>query len=68
MPEAARVGDPIAHSAALGGLIAGAVIGGLVAVAIVGTGGLAAVAPTHFLVRPARQRRQQFDLGARSRR
>lgn len=35
MPEAARLQDPIAHSAALGGLIAGAIIGGLVATAIV---------------------------------
>lgn len=45
--EAARLGDPIAHTNALSGLIAGAVTGVVLAaavVAVVGTGGVAAVA------------------------
>ncbi|MGZ9708608.1 PAAR domain-containing protein [Pseudomonas sp. GNP013] len=44
---AARVDDPIEHSSALGGLLAGLAIGAgavLVGIAIVGTGGLGAVA------------------------
>jgi len=47
MTEAARQGDPIAHTHALNGLLAGLAIGATVAligVAVVGTGGLAAVA------------------------
>lgn len=44
MPEAARLDDPITHSSALSGLIAGAIIGGGLAILTVGTGGLAAVA------------------------
>ncbi|MDM5176220.1 DUF6531 domain-containing protein [Massilia sp. DJPM01] len=41
---AGRVDDPIAHSHAMGGLIAGLVIGALVGAAIIATGGLALVA------------------------
>lgn len=44
---AARLGDPIQHSSAMGGLMAGLLIGAAVAVgavAVVGTGGLAAAA------------------------
>jgi hypothetical protein len=44
---AARVDDPIEHSSALGGLLAGLAIGAgavLVGIAVVGTGGLGAVA------------------------
>ncbi|MGF6110209.1 hypothetical protein QFZ85_001745 [Pseudomonas frederiksbergensis] len=44
---AARLDDPIEHSSALGGLLAGLAIGAgavLVGIAIVGTGGLGAVA------------------------
>ena len=37
MPEAARLHDPIEHSRALGGLVAGAVIGGAVATLVVVT-------------------------------
>lgn len=47
MSAAARVGDPIEHSSALGGLLAGLAIGAgavLVGIAVVGTGGLGAVA------------------------
>jgi|GEM_PF-1580480 len=47
MTAAARLGDSIAHSAAMGGLLAGLLIGAAVAVAavaIIGTGGLAAAA------------------------
>lgn len=44
MSDAARVGDPIEHSAALTGLLAGLAIGAVGAALIVGTGGLAAVA------------------------
>jgi len=46
MSEGGRVGDPIAHSSALGGLLTGLAVGAAVAigvVAIVGSGGLAAV-------------------------
>lgn len=39
LANAARIHDPISHSSALMGLLAGAVIGALVAVAVVGTGG-----------------------------
>ena len=41
---AARVGDPIAHSNAMTGLLIGAALGAALAVATVATGGLAAVA------------------------
>jgi RHS repeat-associated protein len=41
---AARIGDPVAHTAAMPGLLAGAVLGAALAVAVVATGGLAAVA------------------------
>ncbi len=44
MSQAARVDDPIEHSAALTGLLAGLAIGAIGAALIVGTGGLAAVA------------------------
>ncbi|MFJ4353985.1 PAAR domain-containing protein [Pseudomonas sp. NPDC089428] len=44
MSEAARVGDPIEHTAALGGLLAGLAVGAVASALIVGTGGLAAVA------------------------
>ncbi|MFZ4860537.1 MAG: PAAR domain-containing protein, partial [Desulfuromonadaceae bacterium] len=47
MTAAARLGDSIAHSAAMGGLLAGLLIGAAVAVAVVaiiGTGGLVAAA------------------------
>lgn len=44
MTQAARVGDPIEHSAALTGLIAGLAIGAVASALIVGTGGLAAIA------------------------
>ncbi|WP_207553739.1 PAAR domain-containing protein, partial [Teichococcus deserti] len=47
MPEAARLTDPINHSSAMAGLLAGVVAGVVIAaaaVAIVGTGGVAAVA------------------------
>jgi len=47
MSGAARVGDPIAHTSALNGLLTGLAIGGglaLTGVLIAGTGGLAAVA------------------------
>jgi uncharacterized Zn-binding protein involved in type VI secretion len=43
IPNAARLHDPISHSSALGGLVAGAVLGAIVAVAVVGTGGAALV-------------------------
>ena len=44
---AARLDDPIEHSSALGGLLAGLAIGAgaaLIGIAVIGTGGLAAVA------------------------
>jgi len=44
MSEAARQGDPIAHSSALEGLLLGLAVGAAVALATVSTGGLAAVA------------------------
>lgn len=47
MSSAARVGDPIEHSSALGGLLAGLAIGAgavLVGIAVIGTGGVGAVA------------------------
>jgi uncharacterized Zn-binding protein involved in type VI secretion/predicted nucleotidyltransferase len=43
MQAAAQLNDPIAHTSALTGLIAGAILGAVIAVAIVGTGGGAAV-------------------------
>jgi len=44
MSEAARVGDPIAHTSALTGLLTGLAVGALAGVLIAGTGGLAAAA------------------------
>jgi len=44
MSGAARLGDPIAHTHALRGLLLGAAVGTLIGISIVGTGGLAAVA------------------------
>ena len=41
MPEAARIGDPIEHSLALVGLLAGAVLGAALVVATAATGGAA---------------------------
>lgn len=42
MPAAARVEDPITHTRAFSGLLAGVVVGAVVGAAIVGTGGAAA--------------------------
>lgn len=42
MPAAARVGDPVTHTNALAGLVAGVLIGAVVGAMIVGTGGAAA--------------------------
>jgi len=44
MSEAARVGDPIAHTSALTGLIGGLLAGAVLGAVMVSTGGLAAVA------------------------
>ncbi|MGF6393746.1 PAAR domain-containing protein [Pseudomonas plecoglossicida] len=52
MSEAARVGDPIEHSSALGGLLAGLAIGSgavLIGIAVVGTAGLGAAAVVAML-------------------
>jgi len=44
MTEAARLGDPIAHTHALRGLLIGAAVGAVIGITVVGTGGVAAVA------------------------
>ncbi|WP_369397695.1 PAAR domain-containing protein [Pseudomonas plecoglossicida] len=52
MSEAARVGDPIEHSSALGGLLAGLAIGAgavLIGIAVVGTAGLGGAAVVAML-------------------
>jgi len=43
MPEAARVGDPIAHTQAMSGLLIGLAAGAALAVVTVATGGLGGV-------------------------
>jgi len=50
MNEAARLGDPIAHTHALRGLLLGAAVGALIGISVVETGGLAAVAVVGGLV------------------